>query len=303
MPTVYEIYADEAWTHGGEPPNRYWCFYGGILGEQSASDRLDTEIRDILRNRNVRGEVKWSKLSAQNIDCYKELIDCLFRHIRSGNIKYRQMFLDRSYVPLPRREGEDDSDLTIQFKLYYQFLKHSFGLQHLPVSATREPIDLLIRLDSHSSQGHKDSLESFALQIPRLVERSDLRIQLTFHNSARIPRMQICDLLMGAAGSHGNKMQLRREGGRRGMSSKQKLRVDLCGHIYNGLRQIDHETRGSNAFNWFESTGLGDSPANAFNHPVQIWKFKPHRHRRDAGWFNSNLDRYGNYVGPIIQDP
>ncbi|CAA7613454.1 hypothetical protein MCP1_120001 [Candidatus Terasakiella magnetica] len=32
MPKTYEIYADEAWTHCNPPLNRYWCFFGGIMG-------------------------------------------------------------------------------------------------------------------------------------------------------------------------------------------------------------------------------------------------------------------------------
>lgn len=44
----YELYADEAWTHGGGSVGRYFCFYGGIFGLSPDMDRLDTAMRQIL---------------------------------------------------------------------------------------------------------------------------------------------------------------------------------------------------------------------------------------------------------------
>lgn len=53
---IHEIYADEAWTHGGLPPNRYWCFFGGIMGLAPDLDRLDTELRAI----KAVGQARWA---------------------------------------------------------------------------------------------------------------------------------------------------------------------------------------------------------------------------------------------------
>ncbi|MFQ5957810.1 MAG: hypothetical protein ACE5LF_00425 [Alphaproteobacteria bacterium] len=211
------------------------------------------------------------------------------------------MFLDRSYVRVPRHGDPEESELTGQFKLYYQFLKHAFGLRYLPLAPDGGRTHVLIRLDAHTSQQHTSRLETFATELPRILERPDLSIQVTFHNSKRVPRLQICDLLMGAAGSYGNKMHKKRLPGRRGMTRKQRLRLAMCNQIYNGLRSIDAEDRGTRAFNWFETTGRDGSWENLFNHKVRIWKFVPHRHVRDRGWQNDNLDTQGNYQGPIIE--
>ncbi len=56
----------------------------------------------------------------KNKDYYKELIDCLKFHILNHDIKYRQMFRDRAY----HHDAEpDETELDIQFKLYYQYIK------------------------------------------------------------------------------------------------------------------------------------------------------------------------------------
>ena len=210
------------------------------------------------------------------------------------------MFLDRSYVWVPKRGDPEETELTIQFKLYYQFLKHAFGLQYVPRDPNDDQIDLYVRLDTHTSQRHTDQLRSFAGAFPRILNRRDFSVRVTFHNSSRVPRLQICDLLMGAAGSYGNRMHKRRRAGQRGMTQKQQLRLNFCKHIYQRLRQIDAAERGSKAFNWFETTGLDGTVENLFHHKVRIWKFIPKRHVRDKGWQNDHLDKQGYYQGPDI---
>jgi hypothetical protein len=95
-------------------------------------------------------------------------------------------------------------------------------------------------------------------------------------------------------------MELKRKPGKKGMSPKQKLRHELCKHIYEALKKLDHETRGSRAFNWFESTGHNGEKANRFHHTLRIWKFIPDNCVIDRGWQNDHLDSQGNYVGPDI---
>lgn len=298
MPKIYELYADEAWTHSSPPLRRYWCFYGGVFGPEETLDRLDTALLHVIRRFGLRGEVKWSRLNEQNIDCYIALIDTFFEVLRNEDIHYRQMFLDRSNVWLPEHGSEPVSELEAQFKLYYQFLKHAFGLRYLPVNDVDGRIQVNLHLDNHSNQDLKSRLTRFVADLPRLLERDDIKISVSFINSSKSRRLQICDLLMGAAGSHGNQMQKQRPGGRRGMSAKQRLRDRVCLHIYNHLRRLDADTRNTRAFNWFETTGHDGNNANRLHHKARIWKFKPTRSRKDFGWENSDLDAQGNYVRP-----
>lgn len=297
MSLIHEIFADEAWTHGSSPLRRYWCFYGGIFGLEPDLFRLDKKLRSVQTSRKTSGEIKWSSLTPATLDVYKKFADCLFDAIENGPIKYRQMFCDRSLVRVAPYGESPVSDLDVQFKLCYQFIKHSFGIEYLDPNTDHE---VRVRLDGHSSQKHKKKLAAFSREIPQILNHGRLRLNVTYHQSDKVPRIQVCDLIIGAAGSKGNKMHLIREPGQRGMTPKQKARDDLSQHIYDRLRAIDATDRGSSVFHWFESTGKGGDRANLLKHKVRIWKFKPKMYRVDEGWQNKNLDKHGQYQGPEI---
>jgi hypothetical protein len=299
MPRIYELCADEAWTHGSTPPNRYWCFFGGVFGLEADLGRLESAL---LRVRGCEGrsvEVKWSNVSRMTLPLYFALVDEFFRHLRELPIHYRQTFLDRAYVAAPVEGDEPASDLDTQFKICYQFLKHAFGLRYLPLAQDGRD-QIFIRLDNHSSQEHTGRLKQFAQELPRYLNRPDLAVDVSFVNSKKHLRMQLCDVLMGAAGSHGNKMHLRRQDGQRGMSEKQKVRHELATYVYGAMRRFDADVRGSSAFNWFATTGSEGNLANRLNHKLRFWKFKPTVYRRDRGWENDRLDKQGRYQGPDI---
>jgi hypothetical protein len=135
--------------------------------------------------------------------------------------------------------------------------------------------------------------------LPRIISRPDIEFEVSFVNSCHSDRVQICDLLMGAAGSHGNKMQDIRVDGRRGMTPKQKVRAEFCKHVYDHLRRVSCAERGKGAFNWFESTGSANS-ADRFKHKIRIWKFVPKVYFKDKGWENDQLAPDGSYQGPQI---
>ncbi|ARA78335.1 DUF3800 domain-containing protein [Pectobacterium brasiliense] len=293
----YQIFADEAWTHGTPPPNRYHCFFGGILGLESEVDRLQTALTKIKLSNGITQEVKWSNVSPRNVKYYKELIDCLKYHLLNHDVKYRQMFRDRAFHHDP---DPDDTELDIQFKIYYQYIKHIFGCKHIPVDPSGTTI--LIRLDGHSSEKHKNKLREFLEDLPRVWKRADITVTVTYENSENSIRLQVCDLVMGAAGYYGNKFHLRRPSGKRGMTSKQKIKLDMAKYIYNTIKDIDAKTRGSKAFNWFESTGMGGDPENSFNHKLRIWKFIPEQHRINKGWQNDNLDKQGMFIRDNFED-
>ena len=290
----YQIFADEAWTHGTPPPNRYHCFFGGILGSESDVDRLQTELTKIKMRNGITQEVKWSNVSPENVTYYRELIDCFKYHILNHDIKYRQMFRDRAYHPVHDPAQPPQTELDVQFLIYYQYLKHSFGCKHLPIDPAGTTI--LVRLDGHSSERHKTTLTEFLERLPDTWGRKDITVNVTYENSKNSIRLQVCDLFMGAAGYYGNKFHLRRPNNRRGMSNKQKIKYEMSSYIYNAIREIDRVSRGSKAFNWFESTGASGDTKNYFDHCLRIWKFIPDRHVINKGWQNDNLDKQGRFV-------
>lgn len=299
----YEIFADEAWTQSSEPLRRYWCFLGGIFGSVEDLDRLDKILKNSKAKSGIQKEIKWTRLKASNVEGYKLFVSDFFEALYNlKTLRYRQMFLDRSFIHYESylKDKKNLYPIDTQFKLYYQFIKHQFSLSTLP-SKQGEKTKLFVRLDDHSSQKHKENLESFLNSLPGIINRPDLEIRISYVNSGKNDRIQICDLLMGAAGSHGNKMQSIRADNQRGMTPKQKIKDEFCKYVYNKIRKYSCEERGTMAFNWFESTGQGKKTISPQDQKINIWKFVPRNYLEDQGWKNDNL-KNGNYLGPIINE-
>lgn len=277
---TYEMYADEAWTHQSSPLHRYHTFFGGAFGYEKQMARLEGRLKSVPHT--VRQEIKWQNVNQFTWEYYSKLIDVFKDHILYHGVKYRQMFNDR-FFEYKGSESEVDS----QFKLYYQFLKHQIPWKEISQKNRDDFIRVNVRLDNYSSQQHKDKLKELGESIPRFFNIENLKININFVNSHRYIILQVCDLIMGAAGYHGNRLCYDRHNGVRGMTSKQKARVQLTQHIYDALRDIDAKTRGSKAFNWFSNTSYRDR--SQLDLSVSIWKFRPNNHIENRKWNNSNF--------------
>jgi hypothetical protein len=292
MGKVYEICGDDSWTHCNLPLNRYWCFYTGLLMSPTEADRLETALHKIKQAHGFKLEIKWSNVSPEWLDFYKELANDLFLRVANNDIKLRQIFCDRSFEYIPEPGEPPATHLDIQFKICYQFLKYCFGIEFLP-RAIDSADKIIIRLDDHSSKIHKKQLKEFVEWLPVQMQRTDLEIDCSHLCSTKLFRVQICDVLGGAAASYGNRDHLKRIKGRTRMSSYQKCRLDLSMHIYKKMRELNCLDRQKKDFNWFNSTSVDGHESNRLKHKIRIWKFRPNKHRIDKSWLNENREYSG----------
>src|SRR4051794_19363974 len=121
----YIIYCDESDSSG----EFYSNFYGGLLVGSSQFDRVTQRLNAEKQRLNFFGEVKWSKVSAPYLEKYQELISVFFEEIRAGNIKVRIMFRQNRHTPVHLTREQIEGTY---FRLYYQFIKHAFGLAFHP---------------------------------------------------------------------------------------------------------------------------------------------------------------------------
>lgn len=279
------IYADEAWTQDlKDSHNRYHCFFGGFLATQQEFKQFEKNLTLLQKQYKQSKEIKWGNISNYNINFYKDIICLVDNFLRENKYaKYRQFFMDRHHQYI----GQPTTALDSQFKIYYQFLKHSFGFQFIPF----KNIEILFYLDTHSSHHHKEKLMEFAIDLPRVLNRNDIHIQIKFIDSKRSKVLQVCDLLMGAAGYYGNAIFERKVNGRKQITKHQKLKRDFGKTTYNMLRKIDADFRGKKAFNWFESTGTDGDKTNHYFHKLRIWKFIPLDSIHNPIWLNKNLGK------------
>ena len=120
----YIIFCDESDVSG----KYYSNFYGGVLVGTSQYQRIMNRLDALKVDLNLYGEVKWEKVSQNYLVKYQSLMECFFEEISAGNLRLRIMFPQNAY----RSQGLTQPHIQdTYFKLYYQFIKHAFGLQHI----------------------------------------------------------------------------------------------------------------------------------------------------------------------------
>jgi hypothetical protein len=77
---------------------------------------------------NLHGGIKWSKVTENYLEKYIAFVSAYFDEVRAGRIKVRIMFTQTAL----RAVGLNaEQSRTTYFRLYYQFIKHSWGFQLL----------------------------------------------------------------------------------------------------------------------------------------------------------------------------
>ena len=131
MKKQYLIYADESHRKG-----KYFSNFPEALKDRLEIINLSsyTEFEKISNKLNGKKEelglfqeVKWTKVTEQYLDKYLELIDYFFEFVKSNKIKIRIMFRQNAQVPQNLTREHEEKEY---FLLYYQFIKHAFGIDY-----------------------------------------------------------------------------------------------------------------------------------------------------------------------------
>ncbi len=115
------IYCDESDIAGRHFAN----FYGGALVESQHLQEVITRLDGCKARLNFHGEVKWQKITENYAQKYIDFASEAFA-LAEGKIKVRVMFT-QNYFSAHRLTTEQRENGF--FLLYYQFVKHGFGLQ------------------------------------------------------------------------------------------------------------------------------------------------------------------------------
>ena len=121
----YILFCDESVAEG----EFYSNFYGGVMVGATQYQRVTQRLIAEKNRLNLFGEVKWSKVSEQYLDKYVELMHTFFDEVRQGHLRIRVMFRQNAHEAQGLTKEQVDGSY---FRLYYQFVKHAFGLEHIP---------------------------------------------------------------------------------------------------------------------------------------------------------------------------
>ncbi|MBN8936710.1 MAG: DUF3800 domain-containing protein, partial [Rhizobiales bacterium] len=191
----YIIYCDESEDRG----RFYSNFYGGALIK--AADRQPIEEALNTARDGINGEAKWTKITEQDENAYVEFVTEFFDLIEGGDVKMRVMFTQNIHnTDHLQDEYEEDAKY---YKLYYQFIKHAFGLMFC--NEDKQNINhLAIYLDdAPDTQEKLDNFKNYLASLSSLPDFFESKIRIDKQdvsevNSKRHVILQAVDVVMGA---------------------------------------------------------------------------------------------------------
>lgn len=165
----YLIYCDESLSKG----QFFSHFYGGALVRSKdyaeVKEALDAKKYEL----NLLGEIKWTKVSANYLEKYKEMMNLYFKFIKEGKIKVRIMFQATDQIVHER------SDAMQYHLLYYQFIKHAFGLPYKD-EYSNEAVHLKLFFDEiPDTKEQKDDFKAHLCYLQELQQfkKANIKIQ------------------------------------------------------------------------------------------------------------------------------
>lgn len=89
--------------------------------------KISNKLNEKKNDLGLLSEVKWTKVTEQYLDKYIELIDYFFKFVNANKVKIRIMFRQNANVPQNLSRDHEEKEY---FLLYYQFIKHAFGIDY-----------------------------------------------------------------------------------------------------------------------------------------------------------------------------
>jgi len=165
MATEFVIYTDESVKDGEYFSN----FYGGALVRSSDLAKVIETLAQIKAKQNLHGEIKWTKVTGNYLDKYLAVMDVFFDLIANDVVKTRIMFTNNTYIPTGL---SPEQRKTEYHRLYYQFIKHGFGLAHSNVENDDRK---LVRLNLDQMPTSREETARFKAYLEALSQNPALR--------------------------------------------------------------------------------------------------------------------------------
>ena len=161
----YIIYCDESVYDG----KYYSDFFGGVLVRSTDFMAINTALSEKKTELNLLSEIKWTKVTGNYLHKYMQMVDLFFSFIKQNKLKVRIMFKEASPVPSHLNVLQINNRYSL---LYYQFVKHAFGLPYHN-NETGEPVYLRLYFDEIPYP--KDQKEAFKTHIRSLCNSTRFR--------------------------------------------------------------------------------------------------------------------------------
>lgn len=262
----YTIFCDESDVSGAYYSN----FYGGVMVGSSQYDRVTARLNAEKTRLNLFAEVKWSKVTALYLPKYQDLIKVFFEEVRAGNLKVRIMFRQNTHEAVGLTQDQIEG---AYFRLYYQFIKHGFGLMHRPPAG--HPTKLRLFFDEFPET--KEATTQFKGFILALKDNPDIRsagFTLALEDIAEIRShdhvlAQCLDIVLGSMAFRLNNKHKEIPPGKKRRGKRTVAKEQLYKTILSEIHRIRP------GLNIGISTGTPGGPKERWIAPYLHWRFIP----------------------------
>jgi hypothetical protein len=277
MPKEYIIYCDESASFGATFSN----FYGGALIRSDHIDRVRKLVADKKTDLNLFGEVKWQKITANYQEKYRALMDLFFDLIAEDIIKIRIMFTQNLYLPRNLTEEHREHGYFI---LYYQFIKHAFGLIYS--GDRRDPTRIRLLLDQMPNTAEKCArFQGFVSSLTSNPQFRAAGIRIDPADICHVVShehdiLQCLDVILGSINFKLNGLHEAIPPGKKRRGKRTRAKEAVYKHMNKRMREIRP------GFNVGISTGTDIDLTDRWNHSYRHWRFLPREYdiaRRDDG--------------------
>ncbi len=270
MSKEFVLYCDESTKRGAHFSN----FYGGALVRSADLEGVRQVIAEKKMELNLGGEVKWEKITSPYRDKYTELIGAFFDLVRNDTVKVRIMFTQNRYIPVGLSKEQIENSY---FLLYYQFIKHAFGLTY----NDEGPANLRLYFDRLPDTKEKvDLFKSYILRLrlnPQFVAANicirDQDIADVISHDHDI--LQCVDIVLGAMQFRLNDLHKAKIPG----TNRRGKRTVAKEYVYKAINERIRDIYPG--FNIGISTGVSGDRSNRWRHPYRHWLFVPEEHQMD----------------------
>lgn len=261
----YWIFCDESVQEG----DHYSNFFGGVIVAAQRHADIENHLRVCKANIGFLKELKWQRVTEMWLEGYQRMMTDFFALLRKGEIRMRVMFRESRSLSA----GHDGlSGDERYFKLYYQFIKHAFGLAYLPDREGGTRLRLFFDQLPHTRErvqqfkGYLDGLpEAQALRHKKIHLHPD---HITEVDSKEHVLMQCVDIVTGAMAFRLNDLHLARPEGKRNRGGRTLAKDRLYRHILKEIRTLKP------SLNPKISTATEPFPDGTWSMPYRHWVFE-----------------------------
>lgn len=223
-------------------------------------------------------EIKWTKISGNYFQKYNEFVDFYFEFIRSGKLKIRILFTHNYRRPKGLSKSQKDNTY---FLLYYQLIKHAFGLKYCNEDSATD-VNFSILLDDMPDTKEKiDTFKSYISGIPKTSDFNGCCVKIPYERIAEIDSkkhtiQQGLDIILGAMQFRLNDLHKVKISGTKRRGQRTIAKEKVYKNINARIREIHPH------FNIGISTGKPNGRFDRWQQSYSHWCFIPKEYEVDS---------------------